>query len=165
MADKQLGEVLISRRTVRIGHQVYPLASISRVEVLRVVWGGKLATSYPLREIVILALVAGAIAVEDPGRQLVLGAAVLAGARIAWLLCMLGHRLLRRPLYTLVIEAAGTRYTVLSSTMPAEIDRLKWEIINAIDNPSAHRIVPLSGNVVFGDRHAPAGARPMTYTR
>jgi hypothetical protein len=38
MAEKYVGQILISRRTVRIGHQVYPLANISRVQTLLVAW-------------------------------------------------------------------------------------------------------------------------------
>lgn len=44
MAKKRVGEIRISKRIVQIGHEVYPLANISRVQTLRLVPGGKHAT-------------------------------------------------------------------------------------------------------------------------
>jgi len=39
MAGKRLGEIRINKRTVQIGHQVYPLANISRVQSGRLTRG------------------------------------------------------------------------------------------------------------------------------
>jgi hypothetical protein len=38
------GELLINARAIRIGHEVYPLATISRVKTVRVMPGGRAAT-------------------------------------------------------------------------------------------------------------------------
>jgi len=171
MAKDQVGEIRISKRTARIGHQVYPLANISRVQTLRLVWGGKLATFYPLRQITVLLLVVGAIVgaavgvvpkldlktdfdVEKAARQVAVGVVVLAGLRIAYLLFVLFYRLLiRQPRYALVIETAGTQYTALTGTDRDEIRRIEGEIVAAIEDPPSHeRVVHVSGDVVFGDK-------------
>lgn len=171
MVKEHVGEIRISKRIVRIGHEVYPLANISRVQTLRVVWGGKLATFYPLREIIVLLLVVGAIMgaavkllpqldldagfdIEEAARQLATVVAALAAVRIAYLLLVVVYRLLfRRPRYTLVIETAGTQYAALSGTDREEIHRIKGEIVDAIeDPPSQERIVQVRGDLVIGDK-------------
>jgi hypothetical protein len=160
MAKEKVDEIRISKRTVRIGHQVYPLANISRVQTLRLVWGGKLATFYPLREIIVLLfllLVAGGIAgaANAAGvRQFATGAAILVGVRMTYLLCVLLYRLLiRRPNYALVLETAGTQYTALQGTDDHEIHRIEGEIVNAIEDPPLHeRILHVSGDLVIGDK-------------
>ncbi|MEW9533855.1 DUF6232 family protein [Microbispora sp. NPDC049125] len=190
MAKEKVGEIRISKRIVRIGHEVYPLANISRVQTLRVVWGGKLATFYPLREIAVLVLVVGAIYaaavavlpeldiradfdVEGMAQQFATIAAALAGVRTAWLMAVLLYRLLiRRPRYALVVETAGTQYTALSGTDRAEIHRIEGEIVDAIEDPPSHeRIVQISGDLVMGDKvgrdkHQQSGiGNTMTSTR
>jgi hypothetical protein len=171
MAKEQVGEIRINKRIVQIGHQVYPLANISRVQTLRLVWGGRLGTFYPLRTITILLVVVGAIVyaavgvlpnldvqtdfdVEQVGRQLAAGAVVLAAVWIAYLLVVLFYRLLvRRPRYKLTLETAGTQYTALTGTDRHEIHEIAGEIVAAIeDPPSRERIVQVSGDVVMGDK-------------
>ncbi|WP_351234429.1 hypothetical protein [Streptomyces sp. NPDC002133] len=80
MARKRyVGEIRISKRTVQIGHEVYPLANISR--------------------------------------------------------------------------PAGTQYTALSGTAYDEIERIKSEIVGAIeDPPQQERIVQVRGDLVMGDK-------------
>lgn len=176
MAKEQVGEIRISKRIVRIGHEVYPLANISRVQTLRVVWRGKLATFYPLRQIATLLLIGGLIVgvavvllpelgvradfdVEEAARQFAAVAAVLAGIRVAYLLGVLFFRLLiRRKRYVLMIETAGTQYAALSGTDREELQRIKGEIVDAIeDPPSEERVIQVHGDVVLGDKYQQDG--------
>ncbi|GAA0390713.1 hypothetical protein GCM10009530_47430 [Microbispora corallina] len=170
MGRERVGEIRISRRTVQIGHEVYPLANISRVQSLRLVWGGRLATLYPLRQIAVTLLLAAVVVaaaglvprlgldtgvdLDDLSRQVAAGAAVLAGVRIAYLLLVLLHRLLvRRSRYALMIETAGTQYAALSGTDENEIHRIKGEIVRAIEDPPAHdRVVQVHGDLVIGEK-------------
>ncbi|GAA0403229.1 hypothetical protein Acor_33560 [Acrocarpospora corrugata] len=172
MAKKKVGQIRISKRVVQIGHQVYPLANISRVQSLRVVWVGKSATFYPLRQIVGTALLAGAILagitvvpdlnldfeIGEMSQQAFNGVAVLAGLRIAYLLMVLLYRMLRRQQYSLVIETAGTQFTALSGTDLQEIQRIKDEIVGAIeDPPTEERTIQVHGDLVLGDQHKQTG--------
>jgi hypothetical protein len=171
MAEKQVGEIRISKRIVRIGPEAYPLANISRVQTQPLVWRGKYATFYPLRQIAVVVLVVAAIVgaavvvlpelqlntdfdVEAAARQLAAIVAILGGIRLAWLLFVLFYRLLmRRQSYALIIETAGTQYAALTGTDRDEIHRIESEIIDAIEDPPVHeRIVQVSGDVVFGDK-------------
>ncbi|RST07574.1 hypothetical protein E2C00_16865 [Streptomyces sp. WAC05374] len=166
---KRVGEIRISERTVRIGHEVYPLANISRVRTLRLVPGGRRATFYPLREIGTLVGAAVVVAVmldtaparlglafmaHDTARRCVAAAAVLAAARVAWLLAVVGHRLLlRRPRYALLLETSGDPRTVLTGTDRGAIHRVQHEIVDAIDNPpEQQRSVHVGGDLVMGDK-------------
>ena len=150
-----MAEIRISRRTVRIGHQVYSLANISAVRTVPVGYAGKLATYYPVREIVVLVAAATAVVLAFDGPVVVL-LAMLAAARALYLAGVLAHRrLIRREWYTLVIETAGVRYPVLSGTDPGELEVFAGLILRAIDDPpAAERIVRSRGEVVVG---RPAG--------
>jgi hypothetical protein len=172
MAKRQVGEIRISKRVVQLGSQVYPLANISRVQTVRLVWGGKRATFYPLKKLITIAVVVtavvGAALVVAPnldldtdidvegvaGQEIATLVAAIGGMWAAYLLLLFGYRLLfRRQWYALIIEASGTQYTALSGTDPNEIERLKGEIVGAIENPpSVERVVHVSGDVVFGDK-------------
>lgn len=170
MAKEKVGEIRINKRTVRIGDQVYPLATISRVQTVRLVWVGRSATLYPLREIAVLLLVVGVIVeatmaipklhlkanfdVNNTARLVAVGAVLLVGVRISYMLLVLFYRLLiRRKLYALLVETAGTQYTALSGTDFYEIDRIAGEIVAAIeDPPHQERVVHISGDVVIGDK-------------
>lgn len=164
---KKVGEIRIAKRIVTIGHETYPLANISRVQTLRVVWRGRLATLYPLREITALLLLGGAIAVvlQRAGSRLAgadaetvrrIGTALvgLLALRTAYLLGVLLYRLLlRRKRYALLIETAGTQYTALSGTARDEIHRIQAAIVAAIEDPPAkERILHVGGDLVVGDK-------------
>jgi hypothetical protein len=171
MANKQIGVIRISKRTIQMGHQVYSLANISRVQSLELVWGGKNATFYPLREIAVWLVLVGLIIfaalkvvpnidagvdfdIEATARKGAAAIAVLVGIRVVYLLVLMLYRLLiRQRRYTLVLETAGTQYTALSGTDHREISRIKGEIVQAIeDPPQQDRIVHLSGDIVLGDK-------------
>ncbi|MEV1172890.1 DUF6232 family protein [Nonomuraea sp. NPDC049784] len=182
MAKQKVGEIRISKRVVKIGHEVYPLANISRVQTLRLVPAGKQATFYPLQQIVILLVLLAGIGVAalvvlpelDPGfdleataRQFTMLAAALAGIRMTYLLIVLFYRLIRKKRYALVIETAGTQYTALSGTDSSELHRIKDRIVDAIeDPPSNEQTIHVSGDVVMGDQHKQTGSDSrMTFNR
>ncbi|NGO11948.1 hypothetical protein G5C60_31180 [Streptomyces sp. HC44] len=171
MAKKRVDHIVLSNRVVRIGHEVYPLANISRVQTLRVVWGGRFATLYPLRQIIVVGLVAGVIVgaavlvppelppdvssdIEEAARQFASVVAVAAGVWMAfWLMVLLYRLLIRRRRYALVIETAGTQSTALTGTDPTEIQRIKNVIVGAIENPPPHEIpVQVHGDIVMGNK-------------
>jgi len=171
MGKKRVGEIVISRRVVQIGHEIYPLANISRVQTLQVYWSGKLATLYPLRRMIIVVIAAGAVVaaarlvpsrlpvdvdpdIEHIARQFATLVAVLAGVRVAFLLVILIYRLLfRRRHYALVIETSGTQYTALSGRDFGEIQRIKNIIVDAIENPPLQATrVEVRGDLVMGDK-------------
>lgn len=158
MAKEKVSEIRISKRIVRIGHQSYPMANISRVQTGQVVWRGKLATFYPLWEITfwLLILVVGSVVGTALGAPpFLLGfAAILVAVRMAYLLLVLCYRVLaRRWKYALVIETAGTQYTALRGTNQDEIHRIESEIISAIEDPPLHEVVlQLNGDFVMGDK-------------
>ncbi|GIH21773.1 hypothetical protein Aph01nite_00830 [Acrocarpospora phusangensis] len=173
MGKRQVGEIRISKRVVRIGHEVYPLANISRVRTLRLVWSGRSATFYPLKGIAVTLALVGALAaaayvalpeldvdagfnLEEAAGQFTTGAAILGGVRIVYLLGLLLYRLIfRRRRYALVIETAGTQFTALSGTARDEIHRIEGEIVSAIeDPPDQERIVHVGGDLVLGDKVA-----------
>ncbi len=173
MARDKVAEIRITPRTVRIGHQVYPLANISRVQTLEVRWGGKQATSHPVKAIAVLAvlfgLVAGAIVVLVPafdagGRelttQLLTGAMALFGVRATYLVLLFLYRLLvRRKHYALLLEASGTQYTALSGTDVAELHRIEAEIVSAIEKPpTREHVVQVHGDLVFGNQTKQTGS-------
>lgn len=136
MAHEQVGRIVISRRTVHIGHQVYPLGNISRLETSEAVPEGRDATYFPLRGIGLLVLLGGAITVAV-GEGTVVGMVIfLIGIAIAYLLGVFLYRLLiRKPRYKLTIETSGNQYTALIGTDRAEIKRVANGIVGAIDNP------------------------------
>ena len=61
MAKEHVGEIRISKRVVRIGHEVYPLANISRVQTLRVVGAAARRPSTRSGEIIVLLVLVAAI--------------------------------------------------------------------------------------------------------
>jgi hypothetical protein len=172
MARQQVGEIRINPRTVRIGHQVYPLANISRVQTVQVTWAGKRATSYPAKKlavwVVLYAVVAGVILVGVPAldvgddemtTQLLIGASALFGLRIGYLLLLLIYRLLRSKHYALLLETAGTQYAALSGSDQGELHRIEREIVGAIERPpTQERVVHLHGDLVVGDQFKQTGA-------
>ncbi|SDL01800.1 DUF6232 family protein [Streptomyces indicus] len=171
MRDRQIGEIVISRRVVQIGHEVYPLSNISRVRSLQLVWRGKYATWYPLRPLAITLFVIVSFAaaaqlappalppdvrpdVESAARLLMPLVTGVGGVVAAGFLGLLIHRVFfRRTRYALVLETAGTQYTALSGTDGTEIHRIKHVIVDAIENPPTHpRSVQVYGDVVMGDK-------------
>jgi hypothetical protein len=176
MDRKQIGEIRLNKRTIRIGHQVYPLANISRVQTVRLPWRGKYTTYYPLRGIMVLLLVIGALVAatvaavprleldsdgQQLARQITAIVTALAAIRIVYLLLVLFYRInIRKQYYAMIIETAGTQDTALTGTNRDEIHRIESEIVAAIeDPPSQERVLHISGDVVLGGKTDARGAQ------
>jgi hypothetical protein len=153
----QVGEIRISKRVVRVGHQTYPLANISRVQTLRLVWRGRWTTWYPIGEIIVLCALALGIAVAAQhlrfGQAGVVLTALIA-VRVVFMLCVFLYRLVfRRRRYALMLETAGTQYTALSGTDLGEIRRIESVIVGAIENPpEREHVVQIHGDLVMGNK-------------
>ncbi|TKK86838.1 hypothetical protein FDA94_20480 [Herbidospora galbida] len=141
MAKKRVGEIRISKRVVRIAHEVYPLANISRVRTLRVVYNGRFSTFYPLGQLVVVAALAAAASfvaeeVLPEAREYLPVALAVAGVWGGLLAIQFLYRLIfRRNRYSLMIETAGTQYTALWGTDLAEIRHIEGLIVDAIEDP------------------------------
>lgn len=184
MAEAPVSEFSVSPRIMEIGHQVYPLANISRVQSVKLVWAGKLGTFHPLKGIVVSSLIIGALVaavtfglprfrlgrvVRNVAEQAVTVISVVLGIWIAYLLLVFLYRLLlRRTQYALVIEAAGTQYTALYGPDPREIQRIKKLIVDAIERPPPRTVTHPTFNVHTGDvisggvQYKQTGAGTMT---
>lgn len=184
MSRKAVSEISVSPRVVEIGHQVYPLANISRVQSVRLVWAGKYGTFHPLKNVLITGVIIGALvaalriglprfglgsSVRNLATQFVTAASVVLGLWIAYQLMVFLYRLLfRRTQYALVIETAGTQYTALYGTDENEIHRIKDVIVAAIENPPTHTVTYQTFNVHTGDvisggvQYKQTGAGTMT---
>ncbi len=153
MGKKKVGEIRISKRIVRIGHEVYPLANISRVQTLRVVYKGRLSTFYPLGQLVVVAALAAAASfvaeeVLPEAREFLPTALAAAGVWGGLLALWFLYRLIfRRTRYSLVIETAGTQYTALTGTDLGEIRRIEGLIVAAIEDPPHKE----EGHPIYGD--------------
>jgi hypothetical protein len=169
MAKEKLGEIRINRRTLRIGHQVYPLANISRVQTLRESWRGRRATWYPIWQIAVVGLLASGVSYGSelvPGLNRTMERAVqywvlvLAGILVIYFVGVLLYRLLlRRARSVLVIETAGTQYAALSGTDHQEVLRIEGLIVDAIeDPPNSEQTYQIYGDIVAGDKIDQSGA-------
>lgn len=157
MAEKRVGVIRISKGVVQIGPDDYPLKTISHVHADRVPWTGRLATCYPVRQMVALAAVTGAIvaiAVKGGAGGLGVAVGVMALLPMAYLGAVLYYRIRKRKdRYVLILGTAGAQYTVVRGTNGAEIARIRKEIIRAIEEPpSEERVIHIAGDVVFGDK-------------
>ncbi|WP_062431075.1 DUF6232 family protein [Herbidospora daliensis] len=143
MAKKRVGEIRISKRIVRIAHEVYPLANISRVRTMRVVYKGRLSTFYPLGQLVVVAALAAAASfvaeeVLPEAREYLPTVLAVAGVWGGLLALWFLYRLIfRRTRYSLVIETAGTQYTALWGTDLDELRHIEGLIVAAIEDPPA----------------------------
>jgi hypothetical protein len=166
MASRRVSRIIISNRTVQIGDNVFALATISRVQALRVVPDGGSATGHKItaiiRDLLLIILFLAALAffgppvvraivdpTEPPSQATVttiaiavvvlLAVGVAAGRTAISVACdvvVLAFRVLRMPRYALVIEAAGTQCVALTGTDRDEIRRSAHEIVSAIGDMS-----------------------------
>ncbi len=151
MSQDNVGTITISRRLLEVGGQVYPLANISRIQNLRVEWSRKVTTG---RQIGVFGL---ALALVYFGLPELIGsqeATSLVVLLIIGALAVIVYRTVsRQKRHVLVIETSGGQSTALASKRREEIDRLQYEITEAIENPpSQERVIQLSGDVVMGDK-------------
>ncbi|MFI9810610.1 DUF6232 family protein [Saccharothrix variisporea] len=167
MVKEEIGAIVVSPRLLRIAHQAYPLANISRVQTLRLRWTGKDATAYPLREVfglaLLVALVGAALAgvVPELGldrdvrvlvERFAAALAIVVAVRVVYLLVLVVRRLFRRRQYVLVIETAGTQVTALTSTDREEIFAIERQVVGYIENPPKDQRVIKVKNVYNGHR-------------
>lgn len=167
MAKEEIGAIVVSPRLLRIAHQAYPLANISRVQTLRLRWSGKDATAHPLREVaglvVFVALVGAAVAgvlpelrlggdVEELVERFAAVLAVVVAVRVVYLLAVVVRRMFRRQQYVLVIETAGTQVTALTSTDRDEIFAIERQVVGYIEDPPKDERVIKVKNVYNGHR-------------
>jgi hypothetical protein len=165
MARTGTAEIRINRRTLRIGHEVYPLANISRVQTVQLSYAKTPAQA--LTGIVVMLLV-GAVAaavVSNAGVTVAQQAATvvlaLVGLRLLYLVVVLVRRLLRRPVFCLLVEASGTQFTALSSHDRRVVHEIADLVVGAIENPPSHEIVRHVHNVfnrVEGDQFNQSGS-------
>lgn len=156
MLRKPVDKIRISKRLIRLGDQIYPLANISRIQTHKVV--PRLTYT---RITVELAAILTALALMNAAGSasgLIRGLVTIAVVgtlmiRAAYVLSVLIHRVGTRQRYALLLEAAGAQYTALSGVDQQEIDRIREEIANAIEDPPiGERVLHVAGDVVFGDK-------------
>lgn len=158
-------EIKISRRTLWVGEDAYPLPQITRVRPIELVPNRRrLALIYGKRAAATIGLaLAGLVLLSC------LGESVPRAVVVAFVVLMLGilavHawglvRGLTRPhLHVLSVETAGRPRTALASTDKDLIHDLTHRIVDAIDNPSAEfqlkvdHIEIAHGDIVHGDKY------------
>lgn len=158
MAQTGTAEIRINKRTVRIGHEVYPLANISRLQTVQLHYGKKKSTFQPVKEMaaVLVFAIAAAVAVTMSGipqaEQIMRWIVIVTALCVAYLLIVFVHRMLRRPIYSLAIETAGTQFTLLSSHDLGTVRMIEREVVNAIENPPNYEKVFQVGDIILGDK-------------
>ena len=144
MSRQRVGEIRITQRDLRVGRQVYPLFTISRVQAVpmftprgsqrsRVFW------------LVVLTLVTALLVWW--------GFLVIAWAPAMWALLLL-PRTVRHAMtpqrYGLVVESAGVRYETLSAGDPHEVHRLVELVRRALrEPPETDQVLPVSADVAL----------------
>ncbi|MFG2042958.1 DUF6232 family protein [Dactylosporangium sp. NPDC048998] len=155
-------EVGVRQRVLWIGAEAYPLQNIARVSTAEVVYrkGAAVArfVGYTLFWILlgIVALVAlfvtGVLQTDEQTELAITVAGGVVGLLILVRLVALLSLLLRRGLWALIIETAGTSHRAVISADKRLITTLVREIVTAINDPSAtfsHTIT----NIVMGDQY------------
>jgi len=156
----------ISRRTLWVGMQAYPLPQITRVRPIEVTPNRrKMALTYGRRAGATIGLgVAGAIVLGCLGDAV--PPAVAVGFFAVMIAVLTAHtvRLVRgvtRPtLHILSVATSGSPHAALVSTDGQLIHDLTYRVVDAIDNPSAEfeirvdHIEIIHGDKVDGDKYA-----------
>ncbi|MGH3694050.1 MAG: DUF6232 family protein [Pseudonocardiaceae bacterium] len=152
MSEDRVGEIRISRRLLRIGSQVYPLANIGRVQTLWLEWGRNNVATF--REFVGLLLVIGLIVFILP--VLGLGSSVSGLTVIAMIVAgivVLYRFLTRQRRFVLFIETTGGQIATLAAKAEPEIRRIEYAVVEAIENPpNQEQVIQISGDIVMGDK-------------
>ena len=172
-AREPVGQLLISKRVVRIRAPGWiPWRTSREVQTVRLVPRGKATALYPLWSIMVLLLFAGGLrvatsvalpmidlrfGVERSVRQGVMIAVILAGVWIAFLVGLIIIRLLRAPLFALIIETAGTPHTVLSGTDRGEVESIEHAVVRAIEDPPPYEIAVPVGPSIHVDARGSRG--------
>jgi hypothetical protein len=153
-------DVRISRRTLWIGSQIYPLQNVARIRSFEEVrdrggltWAFAKGAARTLGAALALLIVVTYVASTPTGPQLVVvgGAVVLLG----WQTYQFVVDMSRANLHILVIESASAAYTAIGSPNRATIADLADKIAEAIENPTLDYAVKI--DVVQGDQFNQVG--------
>lgn len=152
MSQDRVGEIRISRRLLRIGSQVYPLANIGRVQTLWIEWGRNNVATF--REFVGLLLIIGVIVFvlptlvfRDSVTGLTIITIVVAGVVVLYRLVTRQRR------FVLFIETTGGQMATLAGKVEPEIRKIEYAVVEAIENPpNQERVMQVSGDIVMGDK-------------
>jgi hypothetical protein len=160
-------EVRISRHTLSVGGQIYPLRNLARIQCWkRVPDKTKIAYRVLRPALVVLfalvginILVSVADGVAPPWLRTLNVLAGLATAGITGLRFAIG--VLRRPEYLMLLETTGYPIGVLSSPRRETIEDLVQKVAGAIESPPTSPIVTYLSNVVVGDQINQSGDSPI----
>lgn len=165
MGIKHIGvEVRISRRTMRVGSKVYPLAHVTRVEPLEIVpRRGRILTAYGreagawlglgLLGLMVLTCAGDAV----PPLAVTVFELVVLAALVA-VTVRLVRRLTMRTLYMLRIATSGSPHEIVASWDRDQIFTLMDQVVAAIDDPDVSYAVhidhiDITGDTIFGDKN------------
>jgi hypothetical protein len=155
-----IGEVLITRRNVRIGHEVFPIHNIAHIQMLHFVRKPNLSGGHVVLVVLscLLAVMgigaAGSREEATAGILLTLGGVTFVGTLI--------HGASRRVHeFILSIETSGGHATALSSPQYAAVLQVEQCLVEAIENPpaSGERRVTITNIEVKGNSYDLRGAR------
>lgn len=146
----------MTRRTVRIGYETYPLRNISRVSVHTVEWAERPPIGEVGPPLAILAFsVVGLIVTQgsrtSSGTNGGVGTflVIVLLVSLVWLLVVLARKRYRT---ALIIESAGDVSTALLSKSRDDIHRLEAAVVGALENPPEQPQLIHIGDVVRGDK-------------
>ena len=152
-------DVRISRRTLWVGMQAYPLPQVTRVQPIEVIPNrGRVTLKYGRRAAATIGLgLVGLILLSCLGNSVppaVSGAyAVMMLAILVVHTVRLVRGLTRTPLYVLSVATAGSPRAAVVSTDKDLIYDLTHRVVEAIDNPSAEFEIKVDHiEIVHGDK-------------
>ncbi|EXG79076.1 hypothetical protein CryarDRAFT_0095 [Cryptosporangium arvum DSM 44712] len=153
-------QVILNKRTLRIGHQTYQLQNLARVQTVRLPkpldaekGNSALAVLTAVGVLVVAGIISGAAQTEaicGLGVPLAIGLAIFVYLRTkkTWV-----------PLYALVLETTGNPVTALVSPDSNEMEHLSGEIVEAIENPPEVERILQVNNVTLGDQYNQSGTQ------
>ncbi len=152
MARSAVHLIHVRPRMMRVGHQFYPLAQISRVQNTYFDVKNPFSGGHVLLALVAGALfVAGVVASASGSRSAGTSGAggVLCVLALVGLVAVLIHGSSSRTrYYAVVIETSGNQSTQLSGPVEHEITALTHAVVDAIENPpTSERVIQVGDNV------------------
>lgn len=145
-------QINVRPRMMRVGHQFYPLAQISRVQNIRFDVKNPFSGAHVLLALIAAALfVGGVVAAASTSRASGSSGAVgiLSVLALVGLVAVLVHgSTAKTRYYAVMIETSGSQSTQLASTVEYEITTLTHAVVGAIENPpTSERVIQLGDNV------------------
>jgi hypothetical protein len=131
----KLINIRVNHRVLWVADEAYPLQNIARARTAKLVpkRAGAVVRSVVAVVLWVALAVAGRPALTAARVPRATRDVVLVAVCAIWMVVVV----LRRPLYALVIETAGTPFTAVVSPDRDLISRLVHSIMDAIDNPAA----------------------------